>query len=1047
MTKNFHVFYFCYFFMEETTKIKFIDSYNMERVEYVKGETQQKMRMMSKFQDEIKNLQEIIEMNKQVIEKFQDYTERNPIAPKSPELDEVPKTSNETTRNFVKECDSMLAEKTGFIYESPTTEIILYALQSYTDFELFFRDYPLAYITLFDENKPQIDYRLIFETVEKWDINNRTNFINSFFKNLNSAASLVALLPSIVEHNTISEMSEFIETKLPAMINVNRAVFMQIEGHNLILEKQRLKFSQKLSGGLISRAISMNIPLVATKNTIESGTEDTELMKLNIAMLVQPIDTHRQIDNDPVIKNRDRARRKMSTIGDKQALARVLQSSKNFSKPLKLDNPSVLRDVELTGMKGAAGAVLLLFDCIGGFHNIDLLTAKIVSRFIGESIPLINLRAKYHYSKNALQNALDVLIKLAAVSDLKELKTNLCDGIAQQFKCEAVTCFKVMSNGKFFSIGNESETFPAKSGLVGEAIATKRSMTLSNPELSVLFNPSTDRSKMSIPSRSILISQIFNGEGNVAYSIALYNKINFDEFSSDDLITLEMLCHNINNIFESVGITHELTKNAEGSKNVFSVYGKIFDTLESIPDVGDVIELSKFLSHQISDSINRNVTFYIYDEALQTLKCTDTLSGFEVSMDDTYSLVEAFKRQEPMEELSNEEMVMSQIFPLETGLIKVKVDSPISIIQSKMSMIGWKPVPQMSTKSMLEIKIEKLTNVQPLKIQPIRPKSSIARIVGPWAKVCSPLISLSAMSSKNIQNLITLANFSKDMPANNQTVEIIFNDFVKGSVFSSFSAFAAKNSGALIREFISPIESFYMPPSRPSLFVRDNRLDFGYNVLACKLEDLIADTQALFQALGVSVFFNDTVMSNFFDVIRSKHSQHKFRNYRLCLDHLQFCACIIKGMDVEKLDTFCIFLYLICLYSDIQPSTVLFYAESLCVDPPFNCDRDYIFNQFIKFDKSDTFDVLFDADLPTIICAISRFSYLARSPDVVKKMLELRFEEDNESDPEIIKFIIEYEMRSFVIPCCGEFAKRNIRTDTFRKLITTNASSITHSVF
>ncbi|EAY17544.1 hypothetical protein TVAG_453720 [Trichomonas vaginalis G3] len=1031
----------------ETTKMKYIDSYNMERVEYIKGETKQKLRMMSKFQDEIKNLKDLIEQEKQAIEKFQDYTERISSSSKDSQTNEKVAPESSNTKSIIKECDIALSQKVPPIYESPTTEKILNALQPSMDFELFFRDYPIVYASLFDDNIEQINYRSIFEYIEKWEINSRTSFINAFFKNLNSAASLVSLLSSIVEHNTISELSEYIETKLPSLINVNRAVFMQVEDGKLVLEKQRLKFSQKMAGGKITRAVNINSALIATKSSLEIDTEDSELMKLNQTMLIQPIDTHKQQDNDPVIKSRMKQSQRMSSISDKKALARVLQSSKNVSKPFRFEEPSQMEEVELTGMKDSASAVLLLFDCFGGFHNQDLITAYVISKFIGETIPLINLRAKYHYSKTALQRALDVLIKLAAVSDLKELKQTLCEGIMQQFKCEAVTCFKVMSSGKFFSIGNDSETFPAKSGLVGEAIATKRSMAISNPELSVLFNSATDRCRLSTPTRSILISQIFNSTGNVAYSIALYNKINVDEFSNDDLVTLELLCFNVNSIFDSVGITHELTKSAAGSKNVFSVYSKIFDTLSSTPDVGDVVELSKFLTHQITDSIHKNITFFIYDEKLKTLKCTDSISGFEVSIDESYSLVEAFKQQEPMEEISNEENVMSQIFPLEMGLIKVKADSPISIIQSKMSMIGWKPLPQMTTKSMLEIKIEKLTNVQPMKVRPIRKNSSIMNTLGPWAKVCSPLISLSILSSTNIQKLIVLANFARDMPNDDLTVEKIFLDFVKDMDFGCFSAFASKYCGKLIREFISPIESSYVSPSRPTLFCRDNKLDYGFNVFTTKLEDLVSETQSIFQALGLTAFFNDTVISQYFEVIRSKHNNNLFRNYRLCLDHCQFAAAIMKTMDIEKPDMLCILLYLLSLYCDISPSTVVFCAESLCSEPPFNIDKDIIYKAFVRFDKCETFDVLFDSDISSLVCAISRYSYLARSLDTMKKFVDQRFSEDNESDQEVQKFIIEYEMRSFIIPCCGEFAKRNIRTDAFRKLFTSNASAITHSVF
>ena len=1028
-------------------------TYNTERAEYMKTSLKQKSRLLDRFLGELRKVSATIENEKQIIEKLDDFTEKQGIKKDKTQCkrpDSAVSRCSRMTDQTIKSIDISLADRLPPLYRTCTTEDVIAALNPNIDFEVFFRDYPLVLIALFDENSVQINFREIFEFVERWDINGRTKFATHFFKHLEHAATLVGIMATIPENPSVVSLGEFVESHLPKILNTKRAVFMLVENDELILEKQRLKFASKLLGGTVTRSIKMQEQLVLTHLSLEEETEDVALMRMNASMLVTPIDTHPHKQKDKVTENR---KNEKSRHNKRLAPGKLTFSSKKTAKPLFIDSTKDM-DATLSSCPDSddvnIGAVLLLFDCSGGFHSSDLLIAKEIGRVIGESLPIIMLKKKYHYSRDMLQDTLDVLMDVAATNDLNELLKSTKKAIPRYFQCEDVNLFKVLPDGRFYAFSKPEEIFPQRTGLVGEAIYSKRTLLSADPELSVHYNLRVDSKDKKSQTRSILICPIFASNGLPSYAIVLYNKIHIDSFSQTEVMTLEMFCQNTHNIFESASNTQLLTGLAKSAKDMFDVHNSICMFFQGLPQLSNIETLSVSLSKVVQSTLNKQISVYIADHNQQAIVSYDPTNLFHASFSEAQNpVVTVFKGGKPMESYSSNEVDNTYLFPLKSGIISIK--NQVQVIG--ISKSGWSisdlnslQTSSLLTKSTLELKLEKLDSVQEAKLREIS-DTQVVLTIEPWAKVMSPLISIALLAAEDIKSL-TIHSFSTtSLPLDEKVCNTIMKDICADQELE-FTAFVQPERSEIIHSMIE--ECTFPPQEQSSKFVYPKSIPLfsNYDVFSLKMDNIELEVITIIKSCGLDDFIdNNIVFACFLDHVKKAHKPNVFSNFLLCIDHVQFAAMIIKMLDKKEIKHFAVILTILGMYCDIAPETVVFAAESMCTGCPFRCDREELYKWIGIYSRDFSFGVLFEQDVCQLICAICRYSYMIRPLDLVKKFLELRFKEEGEENVDVQNFTLETEVRAFIVPCCGEFMKREIRSDTFRKLFTSNASGITHASF
>ena len=245
---------------------------------------------------------------------------------------------------------------------------------------------------------------------------------------------------------------------------------------------------------------------------------------------------------------------------------------------------------------------------------------------------------------------------------------------------------------------------------------------------------------------------------------------------------------------------------------------------------------------------------------------------------------------------------------------------------------------------------------------------------------------------------------------------------------------------------IEPLEFTPLGFDERQIFPKETSLDLDFDVFNVKLETITNFVLSLLKSCDLYNLTNESEITTFVHHIKEQHKPNEFRNFLLCVDHCQFYANLISSIPNKTVKELAVFFFLLSLYCDESPETVIFKAESLCTLSPISQNREEFYQYVGSLSSStDSFNVLFDKDIIDLLAAISRYSYLSRSIDVTNKFVNLRFLEDKEENAEIQHFIIEFEVRSFIVPCCGEFLKRGISMYQIRKQITSNASSLTHS--
>ena len=225
-------------------------------------------------------------------------------------------------------------------------------------------------------------------------------------------------------------------------------------------------------------------------------------------------------------------------------------------------------------------------------------------------------------------------------------------------------------------------------------------------------------------------------------------------------------------------------------------------------------------------------------------------------------------------------------------------------------------------------------------------------------------------------------------------------------------------------------------------------------------------------------------MFDFLFHLRKFHPKKKFNNWELSIDHLQFFGFIINQIKKSfqfEIEYICaLSFHLLSLYSEppyINKNEFLKIQERLFLENgkgfnsltsfliccslvkihPFSKISNEIKNKICilmyQFQEIKQLNHLFLNNLIYPLCILSKFSYIARPYEITLKLIKNRFEEEFEIDDDqdtwemVQNYQLEFEVRSIILLCSGEFVKKGIKFDQIRKLFTSNISLITKTVF
>ena len=884
--------------------------YEFERTAGLKTICDYQRRVVKRLKDEIKELESSVDQQLSILNEvngmFADDSNARSCFDKNSIIQRTMHAHIEEmkllkTHVSIKE-DIVLRDNEPQLYMQPKTEDLVAAARESVDFPSFFREFPIGFIAFFDNEEISFSLQALIEEAEMWDTDVRTKFFSVLFAHLNSAGYVFTSFLSLIECSSLPGLTEYVEVDLLPILNYTRIAFFLFDAENseLVMEKEKLMMKRKVSDGIIAEAIRTNRLMIASTAYRMFSNDDAMLLKNNKEMLVVPV-----------------------------------------------------------YCDGAPSAVVLMFDKIGGLKQIDYVTAKALSVFIEQALPVIKRVNQRKENVDKFQKTLDAFLKIINAADMETFTKVVPEALTSCFKCEYAQVLKVSQTKRVFWSIHQSkkdrQTISIDAGVTGQCISRRMPLRVTRPESSVHFNSVADRPSPKVLCTSILVCPVFDDENVPRFVIALYNKKEIETFTDLDISTLKMICDNLYNVLCSITRTAKLTAAVECGQDRINLYDALTNMLASLTNLPDIDATCTKIGEKIGELLNDYaIDVYYVDGLSKTVNGKNVFEKYHKSLYDPDPICLFARTAEIQESIPNDDaepviycgVKSSMNEPI--GLFKMSCIDPtkpknksiMSLFQSVANVFTLSSKKVLKQKSTARLKVEQLNTVLDSQYQPIQ-NTNMLQIVRAWRTVVGPGLELSIRMRSLSRQLLLVANLLHRLPADPCVSLQIFNEvqlllpYEPPNDDTAFVILPRTNSEfqAKTLEFIQEmsqlcdIPEVQEPPQADKVKVprvtgalEEDVFASTFSVISQSYDRQFTYLKKIAIDLGVIEFLgiDRKLFKEMLTKLHEFHSSNVFESWELAMDHCQFAAHVITqvkhAIQLETVDIAAMYLYLLSLY-------------------------------------------------------------------------------------------------------------------------------------
>jgi hypothetical protein len=874
-------------------------------------------------------------------------------------------------------------------YSQPTTEEILLSVRKATDFRVFFYEFPLGFVAFFDPSPIEFNATTVLLEVETWDPERRRDFFDAYAEHINSIGFIFKAIMSLIDCDSVPMLSDVIDHSLNRHFNCPRVAFYVYdrEASELVMEKHKLRVRRKLDGGFVFEALKANELRLTGKDSEGLSECDAALLKNNQQMLIAPV-----------------------------------------------------------ACDGVCSAVVLFFDKYGGFCRIDLLMAQALRIFIGHLLPMIDRIHLRLTSIGRFQDTLDTFLDVVNAADSSDFRAVVSKTMTSRFQCRFVKIFRFSKKSQTFcaleELGRESEEFSVNTGIVGTCMKRGVPMKLAYPESSILFHAGTDRPEPAVVCSSILVCPVLTPEKEAKFAIALYNKQELSAFTDVDVWTLRMITENLCNILQTVWRTQKVRSGFAHQQTQIQLFTSILKVIPGLSMTNGSDTLLQHISKALEEYQNdmRFTLSYLSDahrsDFVQSVAFGDSIQEF-LTEDHKRSILCGLRTTE-----------LNQI-----GLIEATARKAIATAQHRSVSDGAsvsKPVRDFKLTGLL-------ANWQLIGGPILEAAKAYSELfaVGKWF-----LALLDKYPSDSAVAFRLFCDLQAVFPANPASDQSLFLLLpLDNPEFQTKFVELWQSFGRFIESPLVP-DGEPLRPIVPVAFPPADVYGFKFDVLSLSSGQIVDVIDQIAAEFGIAKFLgcDEQSFRALICALESLHLSDGFECWSLCVDRFQLLATVLTMIPASARLTperACpLLLHQLVLFSRSLTSTgkssegmtrfhlengrglsgmaPLYIATSIAPNFPMSA-IDGLAKTFLEMEEIRGFEALYAEDVVFQLGELARFSYFARDESIARKWSEKRFLAEGESIKEIQNYILDFDMRSLVLPLFMEVAKKGLRLDSVRR--------------
>lgn len=968
-----------------------------DRIANLRSMTQNYQRRMNRLKDEKAFLEKATELQLQLVEKLG-------INEDNLSVQQQPEKSPEKPQN---------AKEVAFYDGIHVSE----SLESLTkgDIDSFFLNCPFSLASFFEDRSGLVrgDAEKLGKRIANVTPESRSRFFRGVFAALNAIPGYLEVIRAIFDCETIHAMSEKVESLAPKVFGFKRVVLYEYnsETKRLVIVKQRLSMSNTLRLGLVCEAVKTGKAVFVRRGDTDVSQEDISLLNVYDSGYFVPVQN--------------------------------------------------------------SNLVLAVFDKIDReFAPVDDLMVGAFAGIISEAFRTVSMRKKEKDRVISFQRICQVILELCEVSDIRNFIEVLARNLERVFVCESVCLFKV--DGNVFSRAIENEQIEIGTGIVGRAIAKKEAMIVPNPELSLFFDAKVDRSDVKRKCSSIAVAPALDDSKNVKWAVALYNK--HGSFSHEDLAGLEILCHFLNPVIVGIGKMNKDTPAMIEANQVTEDLSQMFSTFPLLDGLSGIENVAAQFAQKMKVSLElENTKLFVVDQKRKCLFRNGLQGGF--SMKNTNRVVKAAL-------YDNLAMHGTTIYcPIHGTDGKVVAISTHEL--ASLTSMSSQSLDSDSSNEFVEVSSERMK-----------------KLLNLWSAVIGKFVEA---SSQNVMTDVRILSEQRAMDA-----LVLVSPSVGSVIWQDLDAWffhiqreknenelvvlpATQCSEELARSYVTLVYSLTrfagdcnlldlkgersrerLPVALSHTFPLTNQYDASASDEPEMNDCLIGVMENL--NIGSFMALDRHQMEEIIVTVRKLHSDHKFKNWKLTVDRIQYLQYFLaksgvggKLADIEKA---ALFFYLLCLNCELGDGestrrclegfgqchivSIVFIVVSAIKDNQFFLlepeSQSAFWETLKKFDALSNVDTLVSPDLPTMVAAACRFSYLSRQEDVTARYVKARLDTEFQSEPQQIRndlmnCQLEFELRLVLLTVLDGISQLGYKVEGLRRQITDNVTKITNIDF
>lgn len=767
-------------------------------------------------------------------------------------------------------------------------------------------------LSAFFNSKISMKIDKIGAIVETWKKDKRFDFFSSIFAAMNEIPFYLGTISALLESDSIQMMAESVESLFPKTLSFRRSILYTHDASNsrLVIEKQKLRMHHNLSDGLIASALKRNECLFLEKSN--PGIRDDDLAVLHI---------HQNAYFVPI--------------------------------------PD-------------ANLVLAVFDKSGNFSARDDLLVKSLASAIAEVAHVLVLRKRKRERVLSFQGMNDIFLQLSAINDMKNFLYTINKTVETQFSCRYSQLFRVSHGTNSFSRlsldGKLQKSCQIGFGIVGYSIAKKTPMAFPRPELSVLFQLETDRPKLEVHCKSILVCPIFDENNDVRWALALYNKIGADVFSNDDIISLGILCENLHPVISSVAQMSKDSNSMMLSTRAMDDLYHIVDIIQFLPGLTDLTDIANQFSQKMSTALKFDTTnVYIVDHKSRYVygindEDEQYQNTFAANVEDPIvklAIANQIREKKPSS-ATDPPIVFCPLIGTNGSVIamaEMSVDADGSMLNNRssmmfMSMGSITTKPFEDNKNRLQKKIAAMNSNRNSDIVPVK-NQRINSLLRSWSTVIGSCLESAVNNRENNIYIITeqramdtLASVAADCATQiwEDLDALIFSNSsysddlmvlpctrYNADIQNGFTSvmYGLNRFAGTCRLLDFRVENENPDAADPSFFTNSFPLTNTYDVLSLSELDINRCVLSTMKNLGIVDFFsfNEIQIQTMLNQLRRMHRHRPFSNWKLSVDRVQYLEYFMKQtktMDsITPVQRAALFFHMLAMNAVIEDTSIL----------------------------------------------------------------------------------------------------------------------------